>query len=300
MKMLCYSLCLLFAAPLLAQSTVDSAQLMKDVRTLSADKFEGRKTGSRGSRLAQFYILDRFKQIGITPYHNTYEYPFYFQEGDKKIMGTNLYGYIPGKSNDVIVISAHYDHLGIGKPNAAKDSIYNGADDNASGVGTILALAAYFKKNPPKYTLLFVAFDGEEEGLQGSRAFVQQPPVPLSSIRLNINMDMVSHNDKNELYVAGSTPYPQLKKFIDAAAATSSIKLLAGHDVPGSGSDNWINQSDQGPFHAQKIPFLYFGVEDHPDYHQLTDGYDHINHRFYYQAVKTILELTKQIDDQGI
>lgn len=298
MKMLCYSLLLLFAGPLLAQSSVDSAQLLKDVRTLSADKFEGRKTGTRGSRLAQFYIIDRFKQIGITPYHNTYEYPFYFQEGNKKVMGTNLFGYIPGKSSDVIVISAHYDHLGIGKPNVAQDSIYNGADDNASGVGTILALAAYFKKNPPKYTLLFVAFDGEEEGLQGSRAFVQQPPVPLGTIRLNINMDMVSHNDKNELYVAGSTPYPQLKKFIDAAAAQSSIKLLAGHDVSGSGSENWTNQSDQGPFHAQKIPFLYFGVEDHPDYHQLTDEYDHINHRFYYQAVRTILEMTKQIDTE--
>lgn len=299
MKVLCYTLCLLAAGPLMAQS-VDSAQLMKDVRTLSADKFEGRKTGSRGSRLAQFYIIDRFKQIGITPYHNTYEYPFYFQEGDKKIMGTNLYGYIPGKSNEVIVISAHYDHLGTGRPNAAKDSIYNGADDNASGVGTLLAMAAYFKKNPPKYTLLFVAFDGEEEGLQGSRAFVQQPPVPLSSIRLNINMDMVSRNDKGELYVAGTTPYPQLKKYTDAAAAKNNIRLLAGHDVSGTGSDNWTNQSDQGPFHAKKIPFLYFGVEDHPDYHQPGDEYDHIHHRFYYQAVKTILDVAKEVNDTGI
>ena len=96
MKWLCYSFCLLFALPALAQTSIDSAQLMTDVRTLSADKMEGRKTGTRGSRMAQFYILDRFKKIGISAYHDTYEYPFYFQEGDKKIMGTNLYGYIPG------------------------------------------------------------------------------------------------------------------------------------------------------------------------------------------------------------
>ncbi|WP_212000881.1 M28 family peptidase [Chitinophaga sp. HK235] len=296
MKLFCYSLCLLFAGPLLAQSTVDSSLLMNDVRTLSADKYEGRKTGTPGSRMAQFYIIDRFKQIGITPYNSTYEYPFYFQLGPKRIMGTNLFGYIQGQTDDVIVISAHYDHLGIGRPNAAKDSIYNGADDNASGVGTILALAAYFKKNPPKHTLLFVAFDAEEQGLQGAKAFVQQPPVPLNKIILDINMDMVAHNDKNELYVCGTAPYPQLKKYIDTVAAHSTVKLLAGHDTPGSGGDDWTNQSDQGPFNARKIPFLYFGVEDHPDYHQLTDEYTRINHHFYYQAVKTILQVTKDID----
>jgi hypothetical protein len=297
MKLLCYSFCLLIALPVLAQTTVDSSQLMKDVRTLSADKLEGRKTGTRGSRMAQFYIIDRFKKIGLSAYHDTYEYPFYFQEGDKKVMGTNLYGYIPGKLSQVIVISAHYDHLGTTPATAAsQDTVYNGADDNASGVGGLLAMAQYFKKHPPRYTLIFAALDGEEEGLQGAKAFVQQPPVPVTQIRQNINMDMIAHNDKNELYVCGTYQYPELKKYIDEAAAGSSVQLIAGHDKPDTGMQDWTKQSDQYEFYKQKIPFLYFGVEDHPDYHHLTDEYTRINHSFYYRAVQAILKIVEKMD----
>lgn len=296
MKWLYYSFCLLPVLPAVAQTKVDSSLLMKDVRTLSSDKFEGRKAGTRGSRLAQFYIIDRFKQIGITPYHDTYEYAFYFQEGEKKVMGTNLYGYIPGKLSTVMVISAHYDHLGMKSDPAAQDTVYNGADDNASGIGGLLAIAAYFKKHPPRYTLVFAAFDGEEEGLQGAKAFVAQPPVPLTQIRQNINMDMIAHNDKNELFVCGTTQYPDLKKYIDDIAAGSSVQLIAGHDKPGTGMDDWTGQSDQYEFFKQKIPFLYFGVEDHPDYHRLTDEYTRINHSFYYRAVQTILDVVKKMD----
>ena len=296
MKLLCYSFCLLSALPLAAQTTVDSSQLMQDIRTLSADKYEGRKTGTRGNRMAQFYIIDRFKKIGIAAYHNTYEYPFYFQQGDKKIMGTNLYGYIPGKLSTAIVISAHYDHLGTKAGGESQDTVYNGADDNASGVGGLLAMAAYFKKHPPRYTLIIAAFDGEEEGLQGARAFVQQPPVPLEQIRQNINMDMIAHNDKNELYVCGTYQFPALKKYINDIAAGSSVRLMAGHDTPGSGNDDWTKQSDQYEFFKQKIPFLYFGVEDHPDYHHVSDEYSRINHSFYYRAVQTILNVVKKLD----
>ncbi|MBS0025836.1 M28 family peptidase [Chitinophaga sp. 22321] len=296
MKWLFYSFCLLATLPAMAQTTVDSSSLMKDIRTLSADKFEGRKTGTRGSRMAQFYIIDRFKKLGIAAYHDTYEYSFYFQEGDKKVMGTNLYGYIPGKLSTVIVISAHYDHLGV-KGNAGKtDSVYNGADDNASGIGGLLAMAAYFKQHPPRYTLIFAAFDGEEEGLQGAAAFVAQPPVPLSQIRQNINMDMIAHNDKNELYVCGTYQFPNLKKYIDEVAGRSSVKLIAGHDKPESSADDWTRQSDQYEFFKQKIPFLYFGVEDHPDYHHASDEYSRINHSFYYRSVQAILDVVKTID----
>ncbi|HVI48305.1 MAG TPA: M28 family peptidase [Chitinophaga sp.] len=297
MKRFFFGLCLLFAAPAMAQIKVDSSSLMTDIRTLSDDKFEGRRTGTRGNRMAQFYIIDRFKKIGITPYHGTYEYPFYFQDGTKQVMGTNLYGYIPGKLSQAIVISAHYDHLGISRqPGTSQDSIYNGADDNASGVAAMLAMATYFKQHPPRFTLIFVAFDGEEEGLQGSKAFVKQPPVPLANIRQNTNMDMVSHNDKNELYACGTALYPELKSYIDSVAARSKVKLIAGHDQPGSGGDDWTFQSDQGPFHKAGIPFLYFGVEDHPDYHRVTDEYTRINHSFYYNAVKTILDVARDLD----
>jgi Zn-dependent M28 family amino/carboxypeptidase len=289
MKILCYSVFLLFSAPVLAQSAIDSTLLIQTVRTLSSDKFEGRKTGSRGSRMAQFYLLDCFKKVGILPYNGTYEYPFYVEAGEKRIMATNLYGYIPGKSDQVIVITAHYDHLGIGKPAAAgADSIYNGADDNASGVSAMLAIAKYFKQHPPQHTLIFAALDAEEMGLLGAREFLLHPPVPIVQMKLNVNLDMVSRNDQQELYVCGTTQFPALKEVITEVAAQSKIKLVMGHDKESDGAGNWISQSDQYEFFKQKIPFLYFGVEDHPDYHKVSDEFTHIQPSFFYQATNTI------------
>jgi len=295
MKILPVCLFLLMGFTAQAQSSIDSLQLIKDIRTLSSDKFEGRRTGSKGSRMAQFYLEDRFKQIGIQPYHNTFEYPFFFSEGEKQTMGTNLFGYIKGKTDTVIVLSAHYDHLGIKKGQAGKDSIYNGADDNASGVGALLAIAAYFKKHTPEHTLLIVAFDGEEEGLQGAKAFLKQPPVPVSQMVLNINMDMVSRNDKNELYVCGLNQFPQLKKYVDLSP-DGNVKLLSGHDHKEDGAENWISQSDHYEFYKMKIPALYFGVEDHPDYHRLSDEFEHIQPSFYYQATQRVLKVILAAD----
>ncbi len=296
MKIVIHSLLLLLAAGTYAQSPIDSTQLIKDIQTLSSDKYEGRMAGTRGSRQAQFYLMGRFKDAGLSAYHNTYEYPFYFKQGEKQIMGTNLFGYIKGRSDAAIVVTAHYDHLGI-KKGATPDSIYNGADDNASGTGGLLALMAYFKKNQPEHTLIFVAFDGEEEGLQGAKAFVKQPPVPVERIVLNINMDMIGRNDKNELYVCGLTPYPELKKYVDDAVSTGgAVKVLSGHDKKEEGSNNWINQSDHYEFHKLKIPILYFGVEDHPDYHQLSDEFSGIQPSFYYQSVLKVLTVLQSAD----
>ncbi|MGE7773166.1 M20/M25/M40 family metallo-hydrolase [Chitinophaga sp. NPDC101104] len=296
MKTLLTLICCAALAPA-AMAQVDSVQLLKDVETLSADKFMGRQTGSRGNRMAQFYLLDRFKKAGIQPWAGTYEQPFYFTSGDKRIMGTNLFGYIPGKTDSVIVISAHYDHVGVG-PGNGTDSIFNGADDNASGVAAILGIAAWFAKHPPRHTLIFAAFDGEEMGLRGARDFVSRPPVPLKKIKANINLDMVSRNGKNELYACGTFQNPHLKPAITAAAANSKIKLLTGHDRPDEGSQNWTNQSDQGAFHAQQVPFIYFGVEDHEDYHKVSDEFSRIQPSFFYQAANTVLDVLKWIDQQ--
>lgn len=298
MKILICSLLLLSTIRIHAQSSIDSTQLIKDIQTLSSDKYEGRMAGTRGSRQAQFYLIGRFKQIGLSPFHNTYEYPFYFQQGEKQIMGTNLFGYIKGKSASAIVVTAHYDHLGVksGTP-ADKDSIYNGADDNASGVGGLLALMAYYKTHQPEHTMIFVAFDGEEEGLQGAKAFLKQPPVPVTDMVLNINMDMIGRNDKNELYVCGLTQFPELKKYVDDAVNTGGqVKVLSGHDKKEEGSNNWINQSDHYEFYKLKIPMLYFGVEDHPDYHQLSDEFKGIQPSFYYQAVLKVLTVLQSAD----
>lgn len=279
-----------------AQTKADSARLMQDVKNLSSNKMQGRKTGTQGNRKAQVYIENRFKTIGLKQLYHTYEQSFFFTDEGKRVMGTNLMGYIEGKTDSWIVLSAHYDHLGIAEKAINGDSVYNGADDNASGVAGLLAMAAYFKDHPPRHNLLFIAFDGEEEGLQGSKAFVAHSDSLLKKIKLNINMDMISHSTKRELYACGTYQFPRLKPYLENAAKESKIKLLFGHDKPEDGHDNWVNQSDQGSFYAAGIPFIYFGVEDHPDYHQVSDEFSTITPSFFYHAVETILQATKNLD----
>lgn len=280
----------LLALPLagLAQQTkLESGQLLKDVRVLAADSMAGRRVGTEGSQMAQQYIISRFQQVGLKTYGDTYKHPFTFtgRNSTEQQQGINLLGYIPGKSDKVIVITAHYDHEGI-----RRGEIFNGADDNATGVGALLAIAAYFQKNPPKHTLLFLAPDAEEQGLQGANAFLNNPPVPLDKIILNVNMDMLGVNDKGELYASGTYHYPELKKLASQVKPRSNARLLLGHDKPEEGPNDWTRQSDHYQFHKRGIPFLYFGVEDHPHYHKPTDDFERINQQFYPDAAALVLD----------
>ncbi len=273
---------------------IDSKQLIDDIKYLSSDELQGRETGTAENATARNYVLARFKKSGIKPFNENYRQNFSFKNSQgKEFKGVNVVGFIKGKErpDKYIVITAHYDHVGI------KDGeIYNGADDNASGTAALLAIAKYFKKNKPKHSLIFAALDAEEKGLRGAKFFVDNPPVPLESILLNINMDMVSRNDRGELYAAGTFHYPQFKSYLEAVQKNAPVKLLLGHDDPKLGSDDWTFQSDHGAFHRKKIPFLYFGVEDHKDYHKPTDDFENIQPEFYVNAVETIVMAVKEID----
>ena len=272
------------------------AQLLHDIEMLSADDMQGRGIGTPGVLKAREYVAKRFAESGLKSLNKSFVQPFDFSNrAGAKISGANVVGYVEGKKfkDKYIVVTAHYDHVGV-----QKGEIYNGADDDASGTAALFALAAYFKKNKPSHTIIFAAFDGEESGLRGARAFVAAPPVAKEKIALNINLDMVSRNDKNELYAAGTYHYPQFKPTLVKLAKTSKIKLLLGHDRPEQQRDDWTNQSDHGAFHAAKIPFVYFGVEDHKDYHQPTDDYANIQPEFYVRAVETILDAVKMFDKE--
>lgn len=276
---------------------INAEQLLRDVETLSADDMEGRGVGAKGGEKAREYVVKRFTESGIKAFQNDYLQPFEFTgRAGKKFNAANVLGYIEGKKfkDKYIVVSAHYDHVGI-----QNGEIYNGADDNASGTSALFALAAYFAKHRPAHTIIFAAFDAEESGLRGARAFLEKPPVAKEKIALNLNMDMIAHNDKNELYAAGTYHYPQLKPPLERVAKRAKMKLLLGHDRPELGKDDWTNQSDHGVFHAAKIPFIYFGVEDHEDYHQPTDDFKNINQKFYVRAVETILAAVKTFDKNG-
>ena len=269
-----------------------SDQLINDVKILSSDAYEGRKTGTKGAEMARNYIRKRFKEIGLKsfPLLNSYQQAFNFAGiDDPKLEGKNVIGYIPGTSDKIIVISAHYDHLGI-----INGVIYNGADDNASGIAGILKIATHYAKNKPNYTLVFAAFDAQEFGRKGSAYFIDHLPFDIKRIKLNINLDMISHNDKGELYAVGTFKNPQLKNYI--ATTNPDLKILFGHDNPKLQGDDWTNQSDQSAFNAKNIPFLYFGVEDHRDYHRATDKFETINQEFFINAANGILEITDNID----
>jgi Zn-dependent M28 family amino/carboxypeptidase len=283
------------AAPAAPVAAVDSAVLMRDISVLAHDTMEGRLVGTPGSERAQRFLLRRFAEIGLQRFAGAYEQPFTFERQGEQLRGVNIVGYVRGSArpDQYIVVTAHYDHLGI-----RNGEIYVGADDNASGTAGLLALAQHFVRHQPRHSIIFAALDAEEGGLRGARAFVASPPVARQSIVLNVNMDMIGRNDANELYVAGTHHYPQLLPFIQRVAAVAEVRLIPGHDTPNPAnpSDDWTMASDHGAFHEVGIPFLYFGVEDHPDYHRPTDTMAGIQPGFYNRAVRTVLAAVRLLD----
>lgn len=280
----------LLASPALA---APGDRALEDVRILSADDMEGRLVGSPGGEKARGYILGRMREIGLVPV----EQAFVFKRKDgAEVRGVNLIARIEGSSpgGKVLVITAHYDHLGI-----QGGQIYNGADDNASGVAGLLAVAEAFKAAPPRHTVLFVALDAEEGGLRGARVFLKAPPVPAGDIALNINFDMLAKNARGELYAAGGSPNPWVKARLEALVPTAPVSLKLGHDTgPDDSFDNWTYQSDHGVFARAGIPWVYFGVEDHPEYHKPTDDFATVPQAFFLKAVDTVVAAARLFDAQ--
>ena len=272
----------------------DANALLERVKFLSLDSLEGRRTGEKGGLIAREYVVSQFKKYGISPLLDEYTQPFSFEgRRDKKTYeGANVLGIIKGTEHPekYIVISAHYDHVGINK-----GEIYNGADDDASGTSALFAFAEYFKNNPPKHSVVIASFDAEELGLRGAAHFLEANTLPKEQIAIDINLDMVGRNDNNELYVVGSNLYKQLQPAITDLELPKDFKLFVGHDGLDA-KQNWVSSSDHGPFHKQKIPFLCFGVEDHKDYHQPTDDFESIQPEFYAKAVTVIISVFKRID----
>ncbi len=275
---------------------VDSARLMFDISALAADSMEGRAPGTPGHERARSYIRSEFVRIGLRPFGTDLAQRFEIvsRRDSTRMAGINLVGWIPGTTDATryIVVTAHYDHVGV-----RDGEIYNGADDNASGTAGLLAIAEHFALMRPTHSIIFAALDAEEQGLQGARAFVATPPVPLDRIVLNVNMDMVSRSATNELYAAGTSHYPFLAPYVDSAAAEAGVTLRRGHDTPvPTARDDWTTQSDHGAFHARGVPFLYFGVEDHPGYHRPSDDVEAITPAFYVRAVSAVLRTIELLD----
>jgi len=283
-------------------ASLDSAGLIRNVFAISADSMAGRAIGSLGSAKTRDFLAAWFDAIGLATIAPGRLHKVAVNSNSARLKavhwGANVVGVVKGTGHpdQYIVITAHYDHLGVGRA-VAGDSIYNGADDNASGTAALVTLAKYFYRHPPAHSLIFAAVDGEESGMWGSRAFVSTPVVPLEQILLNVNLDMIGRNVNNELYAAGPGKYPLLTPLLEATSECAPLRLTIGHDrgSAGSGSD-WTGQSDQGSFHAKGIPFVYFGEEDHPDYHRPSDHADKLMPGFYLAAVQTVADFVRRFD----
>jgi hypothetical protein len=294
-----------------ANPAADRAELLRVVRTLASEQYDGRRTGTPGGLAARRFIHDAFSDIGLTPAAPDFLQPFSFVHTSVSGLvvpgrsfktpyddAANVIGFVPGTRADArtIVVSAHYDHVG-----RRNGIMYPGADDNASGIAALLAVARYVRAHPLAHPVVFAAFDAEELGLEGAQAFIKMPPVPARSMALNINFDMVSRNDQNEIFAAGTYHRPELKPIVDEVQRRSKVKILFGHDRPVTRAgmvEDWTMQSDHGVFHAAGVPFLYFGVEDHPDYHKPTDTADKIDPTFFGDVVDMLIDVVITADKQ--
>lgn len=265
-----------------AQESIKARQFYKHERFLASDKLEGRFPGTKGHDTAARYIAKQFKRLQLKKWTPGYLQPFPLfikpQSNSVNIdtvLTQNVMGYIEGSDpvlkNEYIVIGAHYDHLGWGGKGTGskkKDTfaIHNGADDNASGVAALLCIAAEIVKQQPhiQRSILFVAFSGEEEGLKGSNYFVHHLPVPDSTVKLMINMDMLGRlNAEKQIYMGGAGTFPGGMELMKKLAEGSGLNPV----VHAGG----VGGSDHVTFYKNKISVLGLHTGGHPQYHTPED-----------------------------
>ncbi|MBK9249584.1 MAG: M28 family peptidase [Ignavibacteria bacterium] len=190
---------------------------------------------------------------------------------EEKFTVRNVVGMVKGseKPEEFVVVGGHYDHVGYNNPNnPEKDSIFNGADDNASGTTGILLMAEGFAKSKekPKRSMLFIAFSGEEKGLLGSQAFTETPPINLANCVAMLNMDMIGRIVGDSLCIGGNTRCRELTEINE-----QENKLLDKPYVLHYTIENYFFRSDQANFAKKKIPVLFYFTGEHADYHKVGD-----------------------------
>jgi peptidase M28-like protein/PDZ domain-containing protein len=289
---------LLLAARLVLQTqahdtlTPAAHRALDDLRYLADDAREGRGVGTRGLDEAGRYLAQAFRTIGLTPggdsgtYFQTFvisrDAPaaIHTDAGGKTIRNVIgvLRGRSPARRGEVVVVGAHYDHLGYGGFGALDDpdstgKIHNGADDNASGTTALLEVARRLALHRPDRTVLFIAFSGEELGDLGSAYYVAHPTVPMDSVYAMLNMDMVGRLRNAKLIVSGAATTTEFPALLDSLNRSSGPEPR--FDLRASG-DGW-GPSDHASFYAAKRPVLHFFTDLHGDYHRTTDDWDKIN-----------------------
>ena len=275
-----------------AYESIKADELKKNLMVIASDEMEGRQTGSEGQKKAGVYMIDYYKNIGVS-------YPkalgSYYQKVQKEALKSrrgelpdseNILAFIEGteKPEEIIVISAHYDHVGTNN-----GVVYNGADDDGSGTVAVMEIAEAFQQakkagKGPKRSILFLHVTGEEHGLLGSKYYSDNPVFDLKNTVANLNIDMIGRSDKenegkNYVYVIGSDMLSTELKKINVAAnkATQNLELNYKYDDPNDPMRLYY-RSDHYNFAKHGIPVAFFFDGIHEDYHQPTDDPEKIDY----------------------
>ena len=278
---------------------IDSNMVRKHLYTLAADNMEGRKSGTPGIEKAAVYIEDEFKKIGLSTFGDleSYRQTFTFKNRKSKddIISSNIIGVLEGKSkkDEYVIISAHYDHLGM-KKSGAGDLIYNGANDDASGVTGVLALAAYFKKVGHERTIVFAAFTAEEMGLIGSTYFGKD--IDAAKFVAGINLEMIGKTPSFGPNTAWLTGFER-----------SDFGKIIQKNLKGSGYQlfpdpyknfNLFFRSDNASLARLGVPSHTFSttpIDIDPDYHQVSDEAETLNITVITQTIQAVAIGTESI-----
>ena len=242
--------------------------ILADVTWLASDELQGRYYRSQEAKLAARYIADKWKDVGLEAL------PFVhlqciFRPMIRRLRQMSL-RCCPEAVDEYVLMIAHYDHL---KPKThGKDRIYNGADDNASGTAALLSIATALSKVDTQLeaSIVLVAFTGEEAGFVGSSYFVDHPPIPLQNIRGVINLDMISRGDANTIFLEGTPDAPDIARAIHHANKQIGLQIIRDKHP------DWLRRGDQWVFLQKNVPSVFLSVEDHEDYHRVTDHVDRI------------------------
>ena len=275
-----------------AYESIKADELKKNLMVIASDEMEGRQTGSEGQKKAGVYMIDYYKNLGVS-------YPkalgSYYQKVPKEALKSrrgelpdseNILAFIEGteKPEEIIVISAHYDHVGTNN-----GVVYNGADDDGSGTVAVMEIAEAFQQakkagKGPKRSILFLHVTGEEHGLLGSKYYSENPVFDLKNTVANLNIDMIGRSDKenegkNYVYVIGSDMLSTELKKINVAAnkATQNLELNYKYDDPNDPMRLYY-RSDHYNFAKHGIPVAFFFDGIHEDYHQPTDDPEKIDY----------------------
>jgi hypothetical protein len=298
------------SAPDRAARSVTEATVRRHIETIAHDSMLGRATPSRGLDLTAAYMAAEFRRYGLLPGGDSGTYVQRYPLSSSKAplppgsppprYAPNAVGILPGTDpllrNEYVVFSAHIDHVGFSTGQSG-DSIFNGADDDASGTAAVIELARAFSLPGarPRRSLIFVGVSGEERGLLGSEYFTTNPPVPLKQMVANINLDMIGRNWRDTIAVIGREHSDLGETVLRVALAHPELKMMPVADRwP---EENFFFRSDHFNFARRGVPAIFFFNGTHADYHRPGDSPEKIDAEKEARIVRLVFFVGREIGD---